>query len=50
MKKLCNEHGGCAKKTWSKPVLEVLSVRDTAFCEYVFNPDTGFYQEVCWPS
>lgn len=39
--------GEAGKKRWEKPTVEVLSVADTAYCEFVFNPETGFYQEIC---
>jgi len=33
------------KKMWTPPKLEVLDVKETAYWEYVLNPDTGFWQE-----
>jgi hypothetical protein len=34
------------KKSWAKPELQSLDIRDTNYWEYKFNPDTGFWQEV----
>lgn len=34
------------KKSWVKPQLEVLNIRDTEYWEYVMNPNTGFWQKV----
>lgn len=34
------------KKAWTKPELEYLDIKNTEYWEYVYNPNTGFWQEV----
>ncbi|MCQ6559294.1 hypothetical protein [Paenibacillus mendelii] len=34
------------KLAWTKPELECLDVKKTEYWEYVFNPDTNFWEEV----
>ncbi|WP_162848308.1 hypothetical protein [Paenibacillus nanensis] len=35
-----------ARKPWVKPELETLSIRDTEYWQFVYNPETGFWQSV----
>ena len=35
-----------AKKTWIKPVLDVLDIKDTKHWEFQLDPKNGFYRNV----